>query len=78
MFCPPGSPVRMPGAYQKTPAVCSGERPRTANKTGIDAVMYQLDGRMYYYRANSISNNDAMTRNRENDGKGISVEEWHK
>jgi RHS repeat-associated protein len=50
----------------------------TANKTGIDAVMYQLDGRMYYYRANSISNNDAMTRNRENDGKGISVEEWHK
>jgi LytTr DNA-binding domain len=36
MFCPPGSPVRMPGAYQKTPAVCSGERPRTGHEAALE------------------------------------------
>src|SRR5476649_1376543 len=31
MFCPLGSPVCIPGAYQETPPVCSLERPRTTN-----------------------------------------------
>jgi hypothetical protein len=29
MFCPPGSPIRMPGSLPKLPAVRSRERPRT-------------------------------------------------
>src|SRR5713226_4383607 len=29
IFCPLGLPVRMPGSLPNSPAVCSGERPRT-------------------------------------------------